>query len=281
MKGKIHEIKKIAISDHNSYQNRVIVERVLLDAPFGFHWHSYYEIEYVTGGSGEELINGELVSLFPGVMHVVSPADFHELLPTPSLSLIKICFDTADIDPSVLTALSVPTANRRFCFTGQKKELFDSLFFSIALQSEMLCGEADDPRMLRRQLETILLSAKKHDDRIERTPPSKKQSSINATLAYVQSNFTQPLSLVEVAAHLHFSPSYLSRSFHESLGISFSKYVRHLRMELAARLLLNTDSDVTDICYEVGLTSTASFSEEFKKHHGVPPGEYRRKRGCK
>ena len=51
--------------------------------------------EYVTGGQGSERINGEEITLLPGVMHVVSPSDFHELIPQPSLSLIKICFHTS------------------------------------------------------------------------------------------------------------------------------------------------------------------------------------------
>ena len=58
--------------------------------------------------------------------------------------------------------------------------------------------------------------------------------------------------------------------------MTFVQYVKHLRIEMAAKLLANTDSDITAICYEIGYSSPASFSNEFKKAYKVSPTEYRK-----
>jgi len=51
-----------------------------------------------------------------------------------------------------------------------------------------------------------------------------------------------------------------------------------LRLEFAARLILNTDTEITDICYEAGFSSPQSFSNEFKKTYNLTPTEYRQKK---
>ena len=47
-------------------------------------------------------------------------------------------------------------------------------------------------------------------------------------------------------------------------------------MDYAARLLIHTASDITEICMEVGFSSLPSFSAEFKKIYGASPMAYRR-----
>ena len=279
MKGRLSDIKRIEIGDHDRYRNGIFVERVTLSEAFHFHWHGYYEIEYVTGGQGSERINGEEITLLPGVMHVVSPSDFHELIPQPSLSLIKICFDASDVDHVAVSAFSESTEKRLFCFTGEDKEHFDRLFLDAAFQTEKWGGSERYPQAIRRLLEGILLSASEYVPMAAtRGEVSKTQNAVARVLPYVHANYMHTLSLSEVAEKMHFSAAYLSRCFHESMGVTFSQYVRNLRMELAARLLSNTDADVTDVCYEVGFSSPASFSNDFKKHFDMTPSEYRRRR---
>ena len=250
MKSKLYQIKKIAIDDHRDYRNEIIVERAVLTEPFGFHWHTYYEIEYVTDGSGTEVINGESIPLTPGVLHIVSPSDFHELCTDSSVSLVKICFDISDVSPDVLKTIPSSPQKRRFSFCGKDKELFDRLFESALLLKETMLGREEYAPALRRLLETILLSAASYVSSSESGAElMEKSDDISTVLAYIQANFTRGITLSEVAEKMHFSPSYLSRRFHESMGITFGQHIKKLRMELSSKLLVNTDSDVTDICY--------------------------------
>ena len=45
MKGRLSDIKRIEIGDHDRYRNGIFVERVTLSDAFHFHWHGYYEID--------------------------------------------------------------------------------------------------------------------------------------------------------------------------------------------------------------------------------------------
>lgn len=279
MQKRIGEIKRINISEHDHYANGIMVEQVHLTESFKFHWHNYYEIEYVTGGVATEVFNGERYPLFPGVMHVITPSDFHELIVDRPLSMIKICFNLSDVSAETLTALPTEARARRLVLKGDGKELFDHLFLSAQLQSALLRNAPDYPRVIGDLVESLLLCATEYLRKQCIQAPdesSKRSQDISAALAYVHANLANRITLTEVAELLHFSPAHLSRSFHQSVGMPFTQYVKRLRLELASKLLINTDTSITDVSFEVGYSSPSDFSNEFKKRYGASPTAYRR-----
>jgi AraC-like DNA-binding protein len=52
--------------------------------------------------------------------------------------------------------------------------------------------------------------------------------------------------------------------------------VNHYRIEKAKSLLLQSDQQVSRICYDVGFNSKSTFYAAFKKVTGVTPGAFRK-----
>ena len=72
---------------------------------------------------------------------------------------------------------------------------------------------------------------------------------------YIQTNYSKPISLNEVASALDVNPAYLSSIFKSERGEPYSKYLLRLRMERAALLLrTHTATKIGDIACEVGYT---------------------------
>lgn len=46
---------------------------------------------------------------------------------------------------------------------------------------------------------------------------------------------------------------------------NFSTYLNHIRINKACELLINTDTPIIDICFEVGYNNIKSFNNNFKK----------------
>ena len=59
-------------------------------------------------------------------------------------------------------------------------------------------------------------------------------------------------------------------------GKSLAAHIKEHRMELAARLLRETDMSVAEVAERVGYESQSKFSAEFKKSTGVLPTELRK-----
>jgi AraC-like DNA-binding protein len=81
----------------------------------------------------------------------------------------------------------------------------------------------------------------------------------------------------QLAAGVHVSRSTLVRRFTDLVGEPPAAYLTRWRMELAARLLRESDHPVGHISHLVGYTSEYAFSRAFTKHRGEPPGRYRKR----
>lgn len=78
-----------------------------------------------------------------------------------------------------------------------------------------------------------------------------------------------------LAEHVASSRSRLATRFREVLGEPPMHYLTHLRMRLAAHELQRGGHSVAVIAGQVGYDSAAAFQRAFKRHFGVPPGEWR------
>lgn len=93
---------------------------------------------------------------------------------------------------------------------------------------------------------------------------------------YIDSHYTDDLSLESLAQKYNTSSQYIARLLKKELGMSFQAYLHQLRIAKAKELLQNTDLSVNDICDRVGYKSRNTFIRSFKMQEGLTPGEYRR-----
>ena len=93
---------------------------------------------------------------------------------------------------------------------------------------------------------------------------------------YIVENFTDnEMSLDLVAKHVFVHPSYISRIFSQQFNTPFRSYINGLRVNLASKLLDETDKSIGDICHEVGFSDHSYFNRVFKSIRGLTPSEYR------
>ena len=79
------------------------------------------------------------------------------------------------------------------------------------------------------------------------------------------------------AREVHLNPVYFGRLFGQSMQRSFKQYLLEERIRLAKKLLKTTDDSITEICEKVGIPNPSYFTQQFKKHAGCLPTEYRKK----
>ncbi len=107
------------------------------------------------------------------------------------------------------------------------------------------------------------------------TKENQTNDIISRAQKYIEENCFKDLSLEEVAEHYYLSPCYFSRIFKKQAGESFIDYLIKVRMELAVRLLKDSQYKVYQIAEMIGYKSNRYFSRTFKTHTGYTPSEYR------
>lgn len=109
---------------------------------------------------------------------------------------------------------------------------------------------------------------------IQTKKDQKCSAMIERTKSYLGHHFTEELTLEAVARIQNVSPQYLSKVFKEETRFTFIEYLTRLRVEMAQRLMVESDKSVKEICYDVGYSDPNYFSRLFRKQTGLMPTEY-------
>ena len=108
-------------------------------------------------------------------------------------------------------------------------------------------------------------------------PDAKHANLIHQCIQYINTNYSSPLTLEEIARIVCLSPDYLSKIFKQETGTTFSRYLNDVRIARAKELIRQSRLRMTDISSMVGYDDQSYFTKVFTKTVGVSPSEYRKK----
>lgn len=95
-------------------------------------------------------------------------------------------------------------------------------------------------------------------------------------LEYIKQNYSEVLTLKDTAEHFGLSQEHFSRSFKNYMGLTFTRYVKNMRVAKARELLIETDLNILDIANQVGEPDAKAFISDFKKEYSITPHQYRK-----
>ena len=95
---------------------------------------------------------------------------------------------------------------------------------------------------------------------------------------YVDAHIAGRILVSDLSAILHLSEAHFARCFKRTVGVPPHVFVLQRRLELAARLMLETPASVTDIALRCGFSDHAHLCRQFRKSIGESPVAWRRVR---
>ncbi len=104
-----------------------------------------------------------------------------------------------------------------------------------------------------------------------------KKSDLLSLKTYLDANFTEKITLDDLAQRYYINKFYLTRIFKEQFGTSINNYLLDLRITRAKSLLRFSDLTADAIGLECGIGSGYYFSRVFKQVEGISPSEYRKR----
>lgn len=136
-----------------------------------------------------------------------------------------------------------------------------------------LTFQADSLIQLREQAKSRLLTS---IHQIYTWQTENIQGVMYKAREWIDTHFTEDISLDEVAAYVQLSPYYFSKLFKERMDGTFIDYLTQKRIERAKSLLTKTKLSLKEICFNVGYRDPNYFSRVFKKITGKTPSTYRK-----
>lgn len=234
------------------------------------HSHAFTELFYVRDGRGEFLLEDKIYPISKDDLIIVNPHINHTEISkgTPPLSYFTVgvegvCFSFND-------------QKEYRIFNCRKKEA-DLLFYFNSLFQELDKQSEGYEKICNYLLHILILQLQRITDSpfelITAQHPSKECAYIKR---YLDSNYSENISLDHLSALSHLNKYYLSHEFTKYYGISPMNYLSRKRIDVCKELLENTDYGISDIAHLVGFSSQSYLSQSFRKSCGMTAGTYRK-----
>lgn len=105
---------------------------------------------------------------------------------------------------------------------------------------------------------------------------SENSDPAQAIIQYIHVNLNHPISRDDLSRLLHLSQGHIARLFRQATGMSISAYITQQRMEMACRMLEQSELPPGTVAQRCGFSDYPYFFRTFKRATGLSPTEYRR-----
>lgn len=110
---------------------------------------------------------------------------------------------------------------------------------------------------------------------------NRTNAHVHKALEFIAREFKEPISLSHVAEHVGLSTCRLAHLVKAFTGRTVLEVIRQVRLRRAQELLDQTTLPCVEIAYEVGFGDQSYFIQHFRRHTGMTPARYRRRRQAK
>ena len=101
------------------------------------------------------------------------------------------------------------------------------------------------------------------------------RAQVERAVDYMESNLSEPLTLVDVAKASGLSPSHFARRFKSATGAPPHQYLMSMRVERAKRMLMQREP-IAEIALACGFTHQEHLTRIFRRLTGATPASFRR-----
>ena len=235
------------------------------------HSHTYYyHLVYISSGRCSFTINGNPYTISDNMFTIAKPGDVYTWCNDS-----KVPVSTYEVKFSILDD---DLRNAVFKFPAI---IFGTLFLKILL--EKIVHERDSRREDFAEYISIYLDVLLYDLKREALLEAavgkqceEGKSPVKAASEYIDEHYSEDgLSLDKIAEVTGFNKSYLAAAFKQATGITVNEYMYKVRIYKSCELIAYSDLSLAEVSGMTGFKNEQHFHRVFKKHIGIPPGEYR------
>ncbi|MBQ8885237.1 MAG: helix-turn-helix domain-containing protein [Clostridia bacterium] len=238
------------------------------------HSHSFFELHLALKGEGCFLADGKTYSLKSGEYLLFAPEKRHTAL-SESEDFEKFVwgFEVLNTDKDGGRRLFTALRERSFFNCGESiLELLSLIFKDV---KERARDYIETVRLKLFLLFTELLRAVLPPEKEEESQKTESDPRMGMIAAYVEDNILHGLTAGDVSKELGLCEKQLSRICMYSCNQTLFGYISRKKIEMARRLLKETDLTLSELAELLGYSDAYSFGKAFKREEGMSPVKFR------
>lgn len=248
------------------------------------HRHDFYEVLFLTHGSGVHIIDDNNYEINPPCVFFMSPGQAHKLELSQDIKGYIFLFTDE------FYILNQKNKNRLlefpFFFSTDKtnpplalSENEDVTFLETLFQR--VCNEISSQvriqELIRSVLDLILLTCDKlYPESLRTVHFGKGHLMVKNFLQLIEENYHHNLRVNHYAELLSVTPNHLTQTVREITGKTSLALIQEKSIVEIKRLLVHTNMNVTEIADAMNFQDQSYFTKYFKKVTGITPLQFRR-----
>lgn len=263
-------------------------QRLYLDRPehvIPWHWHEELEIAYVVSGTLKFQIPAKNFLLTQGDCIIVNSNVLHGAVATPEYELQSLVFHPKLITGGNDSAFAIKYLSPLLAYTpfdgyvlkGEEHPFEISCFHqAFGALAQDIPGFEFTVRAALSQICYFMYQYFEPEVTKKTTEPNLDQIRIRNMLEYIQSHFSDPVTLSDIARAADIGEREALRCFKRNIQVSPMQYLLKYRVMQGADLLLQErGTSISQIALLCGFDSPSHFSKMFRRFYDCSPKGYR------
>ena len=206
-------------------------------------------------------------------VHLPTIVQIMEASPQKPYLGLRLKFDLREVALMVDSNLPQPRPQQssRGMATGEVTLQLVNAFIRLI---DLLADEKDIPILapvIQREIVYRLLVGDQGERLRQIATAGSQSQQIARAIGWLKNNYTQAVSMDELAAQANMSTSTLHHHFKALTALSPLQYQKQLRLQEARRLMLSERMDAANAAFQVGYESPSQFNREYSRLFGAPP----------
>lgn len=249
-----------------------------------YHWHPLFEIVHVSQGQFHLQLDSEQLLLNHGDTALIQGGITHGGAPSNVQDCIYECI-LIDLETIFLSSHSIRQYEQTLTDLLNSKIHVRNYFpASISDVNNIVCHMLD---LLRSKPQSYAMSlygytyllfstlfAQHYYHKESFTKQTQHFSNLKAVFSLIEENYSQKLTLEQLAKHANLNPSYFCRYFKEFTDRTPMDYLNYYRIEVACEQLSYTNKTITEIAHNCGFSDSSYFIKVFRHYKHMTPTEY-------
>ncbi len=265
-----------------------IVERHKSEFLYPLHSHADCELNFIENGAGVRRVVGDSVEEIgpleltlvtgDGLEHAWEQGrcvagDVREI----TIQFPSDLFSGAAMDKTLFASIHQMMERARLGLTFSLRSIM-----RVYALLDTLASETEPFQQYMRFLRIMYELSKDEDSRVlashsfARADADASQSRrVRKVQQYIGEHYAEEIGLDALADLVGMSPTSFSRFFRQRTGRTVTDYIIDIRLGNAARLLVDTTQNISEICYACGFNNLSNFNRIFKAKRGYTPRDFR------
>lgn len=264
-----------------------IAERHKTEFTYPLHRHKEYELNFIEHGAGVRRIVGDSVEEIGEYDLVLIGAEDLEHVweqgncNSKDIREITIQFSAGLFGGSLLSKNQFVSIKRMLSRADHGLAFPMSAIMKVYSLLDTLADEQQSFAQLLKFMYILYELSVADDARVlasssfAHTARNTESRRILKVKQHINDHYAEQLNLSDLAALVGMSPVAFSRFFRTRTGRTLSDYIIDIRLGYAARMLVDSSKNVSEICYECGFNNLSNFNRAFKTKRGYTPRDFR------